>query len=81
MQKSSDQQHPGLQNLSHGNLAMAFFKTAYFRADTRLYHGSRYLGGLAEALLPTSKAKRKLWLEDRLHYLKHKSGVAKKIPH
>ncbi|WP_067517745.1 ISKra4 family transposase [Endozoicomonas ascidiicola] len=45
------------------------------------YHASEYLGGVAEALFPTSKAKRKLWLEDRLHCLKHKRGGAKKILH
>ncbi|MCF1456185.1 MAG: ISKra4 family transposase, partial [Shewanella sp.] len=33
----------------------------------------------AEALFPTSKAKRTNWLEDRLHNLKHKRGAAKKI--
>ncbi len=31
------------------------------------YHASEYLAGAAEALFPTSKAKRHQWLEDRLH--------------
>jgi len=43
------------------------------------YHASEYLAGAAEALFPGSKAKRKLWLEDRLHSLKNKRGAAKKI--
>ncbi|MCF1432241.1 MAG: ISKra4 family transposase [Shewanella sp.] len=43
------------------------------------YHASEYLAGAAEALFPTSKAKRTNWLEDRLHNLKHKRGAAKKI--
>lgn len=43
------------------------------------FHASEYLAGAAEALFPASKAKRKLWLEDRLHNLKHKRGAAKKI--
>lgn len=43
------------------------------------FHVSEYLAGAAEALFPGSKAKRKLWLEDRLHNLKHKRGAAKKI--
>ena len=43
------------------------------------YHASEYLAGAAEALFPVSKAKRKLWLEDRLHNLKNKRGAAKKI--
>lgn len=43
------------------------------------YHASEYLAGAAEALFPGSKARRKLWLEDRLHNLKNKRGAAKKI--
>ncbi len=43
------------------------------------YHASEYLAGAAEALFPTSKAKRHQWLEDRLHSLKNKRGAAKKI--
>lgn len=43
------------------------------------FHASEYLGGAAEALFPGSKAKRKRWLEDRLHSLKNKRGAAKKI--
>ena len=43
------------------------------------YHASEYLAGVAEALFPESKSKRKLWLEDRLHSLKNKRGAAKKI--
>ena len=37
------------------------------------------MAGAAEALFPDSKAKRKLWLEDRLHNLKHTCGAARKI--
>ncbi|WP_422447687.1 hypothetical protein [Endozoicomonas sp. ALB091] len=43
------------------------------------YHASEYLAGAAEALFPDSKARRKLWLEDRLHNLKHTFGAARKI--
>ncbi len=43
------------------------------------YHASEYLTGAAEALFPGSKARRKLWLEDRLHSLKNKRGAARKI--
>ena len=43
------------------------------------YHASEYLAGAAEALFPDSKARRKLWLEDRLHNLKHTCDAAKRI--
>ena len=43
------------------------------------YHASEYLAGAAEALYPSSKAKRHSWLEKTLHNLKHGYGAAKKI--
>ena len=43
------------------------------------YHASEYLAGAAEALFPDSKARRKLWLEDRLHNLKHTCDAARRI--
>lgn len=43
------------------------------------WHASEYLGGVAEAIFPRDKAQREEWLDDRLHRLKHKSGMASRL--
>lgn len=43
------------------------------------WHASEYLGAVAEAIFPRDKAKREEWLDDRLHRLKHKSGMASRL--
>lgn len=43
------------------------------------WHASEYLGAVAEAVFPKDKEKREEWLEDRLHRLKHKNGMASRL--
>ena len=40
------------------------------------YHGSGYLGAVAEALYPKKKGKQKEWLTENCHQLKHEEGAA-----
>ena len=43
------------------------------------WHATEYLAGVAEAAFPKDMVKRKEWLEDRCHRLKHTHGAASRL--
>jgi hypothetical protein len=43
------------------------------------WHATEYLTKVAEAVYPRDKMKRKEWMDDRCHRLKHKRGMARAV--
>lgn len=43
------------------------------------YHATGYLSAIADAAHPRNKVKRKKWLDERCHQLKHEEGTARQL--